>query len=80
MGTFPDKTPDELASSRLFPASSERTYEDKGHRWAAELGLIREYVVVATVDASFILGICCRERTICWRSGTTERDNGLRRR
>ncbi|GAV02636.1 hypothetical protein RvY_13175 [Ramazzottius varieornatus] len=34
-----DKTPDELASMRLFPAASERTYEDKGYRWAEELGI-----------------------------------------
>ncbi|XP_055347234.1 uncharacterized protein LOC129594538 isoform X2 [Paramacrobiotus metropolitanus] len=36
-----EKTANELAAARLFPSSNEKTYEDKGYRWAVELGLMR---------------------------------------
>lgn len=38
---FSDKTPDELTRARLQPSACEKTYEDKGYRWAAEMGVLR---------------------------------------
>ncbi|OQV12804.1 hypothetical protein BV898_12933 [Hypsibius exemplaris] len=34
-----DKTPDELVVSRLLPATNMKIFEEKGHRWAEELGV-----------------------------------------